>query len=475
MRQDPTQEVIDERRIIVPWWVDSAIEDRTPLRTFWVVGGLGAGKSHGGQAWDIARVLENGVSINEPKPSKSWTVAPNYRISDTLFDLTLHVAMESFGMRESTHFLIKRAFPRYLDFTPMGLNHRMMFLTADRPEMFVSESITHWRWSEVAVSKPEVLQKLHDRLRDKRAKVLQGLGDSTPEGVSNHFYDLAGFGGAESDVVDEERNYRKFRVETTDNAANLADGYVNALRARYAYSSDHLKAYELGLFTNLRSSGSAWSQFIESRNVVSPIEPNPNLPLLFCWDFNASPLAWVVAQRFWEQRNYYSPRVEKIIGLKESSGESRGLLDAVAEFSAKFPVHKFGNTPIEIYGDATGWAKSHKGNTASDYMNIEDYLRALGYRRVEVYAMRSNPHVRQRLEKCAALMAYEMFAVTSECKRTISGFTKTMLKPGTWDIEKPQGEDWSHWPDAISYGLFKMFKDTDVVNPNAKGARGVAL
>lgn len=432
------------------------------------MGGLGAGKSHGGQIWDLARVLENGVSANDPKPSKSWTVAPNYRISDTLFDLTLHIAMETFGLREGSHFLVKRTFPKYFDFTPMGLNHRMMFLTADRPEMFVSESITHWRWSEVAVSKPEVFHKLQDRLRDRRAATLQGLGDSTPEGIGNHYCDLAGFGGADSDAVDEQRNFRKYRVETSDNSSNLAPGYVNALRARYAYSPDHLKAYELGLFTNLAGSSSAYREFIESRNVVAPIEPRPELPLYLCWDFNVSPLAWVAAQKFWTQEKYYSPRREKVIAIKEASGESRGLLDAVAEFAAMFPVSRFRDTLIEVHGDASGWAKSHKGNTASDYMNIEEYLRGLGYKNVNLQALRSNPIVRQRLEKVAALMAYEYTAVTFECRKLITGLRKTTLKEGTWDIEKPAGEDWTHFPDAFTYGLFKLYKNTDVVNPGSK-------
>lgn len=457
---------------ILPWWVYDAITDQTPLRTLCVTGGLGSGKSHGGGIWDIQRVLENGAPMSDPKPTKSWTVAPNYRICETLLELTFQVALDVFQLREGKHFYYRRSYPRVLDFTPMKLKHQIFFLSAENPEHFVSDSITHWRWSEVGVSKPIVFEKLGDRLRDPRAKVLQGLAEGTPEGL-NHWADIADIPGVGRDRLDVERNRRRFIVETGDNTANLAPGYLQALRSRYEYDKSKLISYEKGLFVPF-TKGSAYWEFIESRNVEAPIAPNADIPVYFCWDFNVSPLGWVAAQKFWIQDNYYSPRREKVIGIKEASGEARGLMDAVAEFAAKFPVSRFANTPIEVHGDASGWAKSHKGNTASDYANIEDYLRSLGYRNVSLQALRSNPIVRQRLEKVAALMAYDMCAVTSECPKTITGFRKTALKDGTWDIEKPTGEDWTHFPDAFTYGLFKLYKNVDVVNPSSK-AGGVAI
>lgn len=455
-----------ELRRKIPWWVWDSIADETPLRTLCISGGLGSGKSHGGGIWDLQRVQQNGTTMADPKPTKSWTVAPNYRICETLLELTFQVALDVFELREGKHYTLRRSFPRVLDFSPMKLRHQMFFLSAENPEHFVSDSITHWRWSEVGVSKALVFEKLGDRLRDPRAKVLQGLAEGTPEGI-NHWADIADIPGVGRDRVDAEKNRRRFIVETGDNAANLTPGYVQALRDRYAYDPAKLISYEKGLFVPFNKS-SAYYEFVESRNVVAPIEPRPEIPVYFCWDFNVSPLAWVAAQKFWTQEKYYSPRREKVIALKEASGESRGLLDAVAEFAATFPVSQYRDTLIEVHGDASGWAKSHKGNTASDYMNIEDYLRGLGYRNISIQSLRSNPIVRQRLEKVAALMAYEYTAVTSECKKLITGFRKTSLKEGTWDIEKPQGEDWTHFPDAFTYGLFKLYKNTDVVNPGSK-------
>ena len=463
----------EERRVNIPWWVHDACSDTTPMRTQFVVGGLGGGKSHGGQIWDIYRILQNGVPRADPKPSISWTVAPNYRICETLLELTLQVANDCFFMQEGTHYELRRSFPRTLDFTRAGLNHRAIFLSASHPEHFVSSSITHWRWSEVAVSKPEVFGKLMDRLRDPRAKILQGIGDSTPEGF-NHFYEWAGFIGTKREATDPTRNIRVYRVETGDNMKNLAPGYLEALRARYAYSPSLLESYERGIFTDFRSEKSAYWEFIQSRNVIDFLEPSPQRTIAMCWDFNLSPIAVVVNQEVTYQRNYYSPRESRWVSLWESSGQARGLMDAVAEFAAHFPVSQYAHTRIELHGDASGYAR-RLNTPGSDYHEIEKYLRALGYHNIEICAPKANPTVRHRLETTAALMAYERYLVSTRCRRLIASYAKTSLKDGTFDIEKPSGEDWTHYADAATYHLFQVARDVNLANPQARKALGTTF
>ncbi len=316
--------------------------------------GIGSGKSHGAQIWDIAKVIENGVTLNEPKPSRSWTVAPNYRICETLLDLTLQVAGDVFGMVEGVHYEVRRSFPTIPGLHEDGAQSPSCFLSADNPEHFVSTSITHWRWSEVGVSKALVFEKLQDRLRDKRAKCPQACLDGSPEGI-NHWSDWASFGGWERDVVDEKRNFRKFRLETGDNVKNLAPGYLEALRARYAYSKERILSYEKGIFTNMQING-AYFEFVESRNVIgeSEVEPSQNIELNLTFDFNVSPMAWIVLQKFKVQRNYFSPMEDRYIALEEGRDDSRTLMDAVADFSSKFPLHKWGSHPIKIFGDPSG-------------------------------------------------------------------------------------------------------------------------
>lgn len=459
------EQQVEERRVVIPWWVHDAIADESPLRTIFCTGGLGGGKSHGGQIWDIYRCLQNGVPMTEAKPSMSWTVAPNYRICETLLNLTLQVAQDVFGMREGVHYKLRRSFPRVIDFSRSGLKHHLYFLSADNPEHFVADSITHWRWSEVGVSKPEVFEKLADRLRDPRAKVLQGLGDGTPEGM-NHYADIADLPGEGRDRVDPKRNRRRFIVETGDNAKNLAPGYLEALRSRYGHDKSKLLSYEKGLFVPFTKGSAYWAYC--AHNLVDQQYADPFEPLLFCWDFNVSPLAWVVAQRQWVQEYLYGPRYQRYTAIDESDGDARGTLDGVAEFVSRFPVYRFGNTPIHIYGDRNGYSSSHK-ITGSDFQEIEHLLQKAGYQNVEIRAQSgANPRIKQRLEKVAQLMAYQMLVAGSNCRRLISSFTKTSLKKGTWDIEKPDGEDWTHYGDAIGYAMYQLFKDVNIADPDAK-------
>jgi hypothetical protein len=466
-----TQQPI-KRRVETPWWAWDAIQDTTHFRKVFITGGLGAGKSFGGQIWDIKRCLQNGTTLDDPMPTKSWTVAPNYLICDTLMELTLKVAHDFFGLKEGVHFRLYLTSPKTIDFSPMGLHHELSFRSADNPKHFVSASLTHWRWSEPGVSKADTYEKLMDRLRDERAKVLQGLADGTPEGL-NHYADLADVPGVGRVRHDPKRNVVRYIVPTGDNVRNLAPGYLDELRARYAYDKSKLISYEHGLFAPF-TKGSAYWEWVESRNVELGLVGSPHVPLLFCWDFNLSPLAWVAAQRQVLQANVLAPRTWRFAALAESSGESRSIMDAIVEFAARFPVQEYRFTPIEVHGDASGFTR-RLNTPGSDFDTVAKYLKALGYQNLTVKAPTHNPEIRQRLEKTAALMAYKYLVVSPGCTRLMNGYRKSMLKPGTWDIKKPDGDDWTHWPDALDYGLFEATKGVDVTNPDNRPLSGFSM
>jgi len=457
----------------IPWWTHEFIEDRTPMRTLGCVGGIGSGKSHGSAIWDIARCLENGTSMKDPIPTVSWAVAPRYHISEnSLIPSTIKTASEVFGLKAGKHFTFLKSQPRKLSFAPMGINHLIEFLSADNPQFFVAASITHWRWTEAAVSKPEVFDKLQDRLRDKRAKVLQGLVESAPEGL-NHFYDLMGFGGDATDAVDDARNFRRVRIETGDNVDNLAPGYLEMLRARYGYSRERLLSYERGIFTSLTKSTAFW-EWVESRNVVSADEvpPSPHVPLIHCWDFNVYPLCYSVMQRhecgpLWNRSHRYAT-------LWESSGESRGIEHALEEFARAFPVSDFRDTPILLYGDRSGFQKSPR-MAGNSWTQIRDKLHALGYTNVTIKALEGVIGIQESLEKVAALMAYGQYVVSSKCPKTINAFAKTALVDGTWDLQKGGPDDPTHRSDGPRYALFALTRTLNVYDPKSGPLAGFMI
>ncbi len=438
-------------------------------------GGIGGAKSYGGQIWDLHRVFDNAVDLSDPKPTRSWTVAPNYRICETLVELTLQVANDVFGLQEGKHFDFRKSMPQELDFRPMGLNHRMKFLSCDNPHHFVSTSLTHWRWSEVGVSKPDTYDKLMDRLRDPRSKIVQGLGDGSPEGM-NHFADLANIQGlGRRDRIDEARNRRRFIVHTDDNVKHLAPGYLETLCDRYSYDPSRLKSYRYGLFVPF-SKGTAYWNFVESRNVRGDeeIQCNPMLPIAFCWDFNVAPLAWTTHQKQVTQKDVLSPRYERFVAMHESSGNSRSLEDAVVEFALAYPIHKFRHTVIELHGDRSGYNRAHN-TPGCDYDQIAKYLGGAGYQRVSIRTPNQNPEIRPTLEKMAAVMEYGMYIVHHRCRRLIDSFNKTTLKEGTWQIDKPSNDTWSHYGDSARYYVFEQTKGLDITNPNNKRVSGFSM
>lgn len=452
-RPDGTYE--ERRSVNTPWWVCDAIADQSPERIFWITGGLGSGKTTGAAMWFVDRWFLN-------KDSRfSWGVAPTYtKVEQIIIPAVVQVLYDIYGLRERVHYSLTRT--PFWKLVLKGYQHELHFLSGDRPELFVGSNIASWWITEPGLQTREVFEKCQTRLRCPRAYLRQGIGEGTPEGM-NFYADLADIPGMGYDRVDPQRNFRRFIVETTMNRHLMPSAEVYAktkIRDVYSYDPAKVLSYEKGLFTKF-TKGSAYWEFVESRNVTDRYTPHPELPIFLSLDFNVSPLAWVAMQEFRHQANPFAPRVHRIVALAESSGESRGLMDAIAEFAAMFPPSEYGSTPIHVFGDASGYARNYH-TAGSDYTSVGQYLQGLGFLNVNIRAARSNPQVKHRLEKTAALMAYEKFLVHVKCKRLIQSFVKTALREGTFDIEKPRNEDWTHYADAATYCLFQLAKEIKI-------------
>lgn len=444
------------------------IDDVTPERTFAVTGALGAGKTTGAAYVVIDRWLLN-------KDSQfTWCVAPTAtRCEQIVLPALRQVLHEVYGMTDGIHYRIYRG--KFYKLVVKGYQHEIHILSGDRPELFVGANISFFWVTEPGLMDRTVYEKLQARLRCPKAVVRQNILEGTPEGMTGRaawWEEVGNIPGVGYDRLDKQRNIRRIILETRMNRWLMPspDVYVEKLMQVYKHDPNKIKSYVFGEFVPF-SRGSAYWEWVESRNITTDVSPSPHLPILLTFDFNVSPLAWVACQEFTHQKNYYSPREKRIIALAESDGEARGLLDAVADFGAQFPVAKYADTPIIVYGDASGWARNIH-SAGSDYTAIEQYLTALGYRNITVAAARANPLVKHRLEKTAALMAYERHLVHERCRRLIGSYAKTSLKEGTFEIEKPQGEDWSHYADACTYLLYQVAKDLDVANPRAIRALG---
>ncbi|TXH14440.1 MAG: hypothetical protein E6R03_09255 [Hyphomicrobiaceae bacterium] len=454
---------------VIPWWTYDITEDVTPERLFWITGGLGSGKTTGGAMWFIDRWLLNKDSMF------SWGVAPTYtKVEQIMIPALIQVLDELYNMRDGVDFKITRS--PFWKVRLKNYRHELHLLSGDRPELFVGSNIATWWITEPGLQSRQVYEKCQTRLRCPKAVIRQGLGEGTPEGY-NWYQEVADIPGSGYDRTDEEKNMRRIIVETTMNKHLMPSPEIYAktkIRDVYAYDRNKAISYEKGLFTKF-TKGSAYWEFIESRNVIGndDVQPSPFLPLALSFDFNISPLSYIVAQEFTSQKGFYAPVIRKHIVLEEGSGECRGLMDAIAEFAFKFPPHVWGNVPIHVYGDASGFARN-LFREGDNYTAIEEYLRGLGYRNIVIKAVRSNPPQQHRLEKTAAMMAYERFAVKSKCQKLIQSFIKTSLVPGTWDIDKKGQDQHTHWADAATYYLYEEAKDLNLANPRARRVIGTS-
>lgn len=440
----------------VPWWVWDRIEDRKQERISWITGGLGSGKTYGTAIWHVKRCLEN------HKSRYSWALVPTHSKADLIYIPAFQEVMQNhFGWVEGRDYTVRGSVPRRI--TLKRTKQDIIFHSANKFRSLVGENISHWSATECGYYQHiEWFEKAQARLRCPKATILQGMGEGTPEGMDNPFEKLANFDG-----YDAERGFVRTNLWTEDNK-KLRAGYVDQLKRSLIHDPGKLRSYLYGEFVPFTKSTAYW-EFVHSRNAGRHYPASEHLPLIFGWDFNVSPLAWVVIQR--QPVDLTDQRYWRYTVVAESSGMSRGVTDAVAEFIYRFPPIVWRNQEIGLYGDPSGYA-AHYQSASCGYDQILSLMRSK-YNNVTVQADRKAPTRQARLERHNALMCYEQFAVDIECVNTIRSFATTQLKPGTWDILKPTGEDWTHWGDAAGYPIFQLTKFDDLEPPLIPRVAGV--
>lgn len=435
--------------IKVPWWVRHLIRMKHP-ELFFVSGGLGSGKSYGGTLWYLLKIFNNMNNL------RSWVIAPTHTKSIDIVIPAFYSHFENlFGFKEGRDFEFVKGPPARM-YLP-AYRHEINFQSADRPQYMVGDSISHFYMTEAGVSPSrQPLERAQTRLRAKGAHYLQGLIEGTPEGSGHWWSDLV----THPDGWIDEWAAFKLTLWTDDNIENLGRGYIQRMMRTYAYSPAKIKAYRYGQVVPFTERLAHW-EFKASKHVdlSHKIEAHASVPIILGWDFNKFPLAWIAMQRLRERTEDESRNVFTVI--HESSGKSRGVLSACAEFTALFPPGKFRDTPIHIYGDASGYAGSHK-NPHSDYEEIVRYMRAR-YSQVSLKAKRANPRVRVRLERVNAAFAADLVRIPAWCTNLIRSLDKTSLTEGTFDIEKPNGDDWTHYSDAFDYPIAQLIEDSDII------------
>jgi hypothetical protein len=439
----------------IPSWVYEILSSER-FSTYFVTGGLGSAKSTG------AAISFIGWMLQHPQVKQWWAVAPTYtQAENALIPICIWVLEEFYGLKLDRDYRLLKDKPSQIVFKN---GQKLYFHSGDRAERMVSATIGGYWISEAGIQKRTVYENCTARARDKKAGRLLKIVEGTPEG-DGWYRDEADF-----HKVNKEKGYRRVILHTEDNKANLAADYIPNLLNVYANQPEKIKSYLFGEFASFNR-GSAYWDFYESQNVILDAKTHKQYPIIITWDFNVSPLSWVAQQRQPFYLGMELTKLERLIALAESSGESRGLLNACAEFIKRFPPDEYKNTQIHIDGGHDGYASSMRADQCA-FNEIRDLLRKY-YSNVKIIAEKSAPRVKHRLERVNVLFAYKRYMISSECAKLIKSYNTACIKPGTYELEKKKGEDPTHYSDAGDYGAYNNMADVNLDGAQQPAVGGI--
>lgn len=441
-------------RIGLQWWVAAALSDKITSR-FGVSAGLGSGKSHGAAQWFTDRNKKNSES------KYSAIVMPTYqKIWDAAIP-TLKKVYDSLGMREGLHYsVVKQPFPMV---RLHANDHEIHLISANNPERIVAVEYSHAWASEAGILKAEAIDNVFDRVRCPKARLNQIMLEGVPQGFGR-FAELFDTSNAPGWVQVEPKDYmrkvstpkgdilyRRFRVGTADNPF-LKPEYLIGLYETYRNRPNYIRAYIHGYFVPLHV-GNVYTDYLQEKHTIKDVLPTMGAPIYLTFDFNANPVSWVALQN--KSFQEYDKIVNRYVALAECRKGINQLTDAVLYFSMRFPIAEFANTDIMVYGDMSGHASSHKVSQ-TDYQVIADTLRRLGYHRVHICALRSNPIETVSVEYLNRMFLRDELYICESLKELQRSLLFTRWKENSKNIDKPSGEDWTHYSDALKYFAFAL-------------------
>jgi hypothetical protein len=381
----------------------------------------------------------------------------NQKFNDTIVPRLFEI-FEAGGWRRDVHFYERKSPDRKI-VLPIMNNHEIRLVTANNPKAISAVEYSHAFVDEAGDTPVEAVDRLEQRVRDKKSKCLQYLISGVPQGNLGWFPDRYD-SESEEQAQDWERvgdflygwrhkkkSIIRVRLLTSWNARFLPSDYIENLKSKYEYEPKLLQAYLYGKFTNIHE-GNAISTFNQDLHVRDE-KPDPAYDLDLSFDFNALPLAFVVVQRKRgeDRKLYYSVSFS-------GANSHEHLDDAIKEFILNFSPAVFQHTTINIYGDRTGHARSHKVR-GSDFEYIQRKLRSFGYHKVIIRASRGVVLEGDSIDCLNRTFFNNDIFIDRSCRTLIRSLFKTAWKSGLRKLDKPAGEDWTHWLDALKYYIFQ--------------------
>lgn len=386
------------------------------------------------------------------KSSFSVFIEPIFaKISDTAIP-TFRKVLAELGFEESKDFeIFKTPFPKLI---LKATGHEIHFISGDRPQMIIGVEYSHGTIDESGDCKQDVFLNARSRLRCPNAKVRQLLCVGSPQGI-NWFADTFDSETQEGwkeigprRWLNETRNFQRWRLRTDDNPF-LPEDYVSILEDTYGHNRNLIRSYRDGIFCPLYE-GTAYKTYDPDRHNVDP-EPTPLRTIALAWDFNIE-LVWTALQviPFMEDGR----RVNKYVAIGECKKGADSFDDAILSFIEQFPHFEgYRDTKIEIYGDRSGHAGSHKA-PLSDFERIQQELRKF-YKNVHLLATKKVAPEIGSVEAVNKAFSYDRLLIGNNCKELQRSLMSTTWQEGKRKLHKPAGDTWTHRADGLKYYIYQ--------------------
>jgi hypothetical protein len=321
-------------------------------------------------------------------------------------------------------------------------NSLIMLRGADNPDSLRGIGLDFLVCDETADLKPEVwTEVLRPTLSDKKGSA---LFTGTPKGVGNFFYELF-----QMATTDDSWGAWQF---TTLEGQNVSEEEVDAAKRGLdpkTFAQEYLASFETS--TNL-----VYYAFKPKNNVKKYKENKQELKSIYVLtDFGVSPMATLIAV----------PTATGLWVIDEICLYSSNTDEMIQEVRNRYP-----NQHITCWPDPAGVQRRSSAGGRTDISILQN----AGW--IVKYKPRA-PFVRDRVNATNSLLlntkGESRLFIDPKCRELIKSLTRFSYKENTLIPDKGGKNDYSHFPDALGYGVDYMFPVSKEVEPDYTRSWGV--
>jgi hypothetical protein len=406
------------------------------------VGGMGSGKSYAASRKAGNQMALNAFGLDgQPTYANALMIAEGYQLAHSLNRPQLEDTFREMGLSTKWHGAGVDQYYEMLDLGTRQSPVKFFVRSAERAKSIAGfevgtvwgDEASRWRSDELDPTNDAFIQG--DRRLRQKVKYPQMILSYTNEGEDTLVYKRF--------EATKREFHSLYRGSTWDNAANLAEGYVEGFVA--SVSADLVEQYVHGGVAKL-GRHLMYYVYDRARN-DKPVEAIRGYPLDLSLDFNISPGMHGIVGQFFEK---LTPKLAT--AFDEIHAERMSVRTLVEDFDRKYGERLRNGyfQELRLFGDASG-----QGDSVNDGTSAWDTVREeLKQRRVpfSLHVPKSNPGVIDRVNHVNSAFLTskgETRYIINErnCPRLAADYRS--LK---WDTKK-KNRGMSHASDAEGYRI----------------------